>query len=58
MCLTNLESLNAILIRDGIPQSVRIEKLNDAAIYQMNILTEDKRVEDINTILENENVHT
>ena len=32
--LSNLESINALLIRDGLPQSDRLEKLNKIAIEQ------------------------
>ena len=41
VCLSNLESLNAVLIGDGITQSERLEKLNKIAINQMKILVED-----------------
>ena len=41
ICLSNLESLNAILIKDGISQKERLVKLNEIAIHQMIIL-EDK----------------
>ena len=51
VCLSNLESLNAVFINEGLQQSERLKKLNAVAISQMKILTEDKRV----TILSNEN---
>lgn len=38
ICLSNMESLNAILIEDGIPQNERLIKLNKIAIHQMEIL--------------------
>lgn len=39
--LTNLESLNAVFIRQGLPQSERLLKLNEIAISQMrSLLTE------------------
>jgi hypothetical protein len=41
VCLSNLESLNAVLINDGIDQSHRLEKLNKIAISQMKILVDD-----------------
>ena len=41
VCLSNLESLNAVLINDGIDQSQRLEKLNKIAISQMKILVDD-----------------
>lgn len=42
VCLSNLESLNAVLIGDGMEQSKRLEKLNKIAITQMKILTDDE----------------
>ncbi len=36
--LSNLESLNAEFIREGIPQSERLTKLNRIAIYQLKSL--------------------
>ncbi|MDD4440119.1 MAG: KilA-N domain-containing protein [Tissierellia bacterium] len=42
VCLSNLESLNAVLIGDGMEQSQRLEKLNKIAITQMKILTDDE----------------
>ena len=41
VCLSNLESLNAVLINDGMEQSHRLEKLNKIAISQMKILVDD-----------------
>ena len=40
ICLSNLESLNAVFINDGIPQSERLLKLNQVAISQMKVLVE------------------
>jgi hypothetical protein len=37
--LTNLESLNSVLIRQGLPQPERLRKLNEIAIRQMRVLT-------------------
>jgi hypothetical protein len=45
VCLSNLESLNAVLINDGVSQSERLEKLNAIAVSQMKILTSDVGVE-------------
>ena len=42
ICLANLESLNAVLIDEKIPQSLRLTRLNQVAIKQMRILTEEK----------------
>lgn len=41
VCLANLESLNAMLIDEGQPQSERLQKLNQIAIGQMQILLDD-----------------
>lgn len=38
ICLSNLESLNAVFIEDGIPQKERLVKLNEIAIHKMVIL--------------------
>ena len=44
VCLANLENLNAVFINDNLPQSQRLIKLNEIAIQQMRILTEDHRI--------------
>ena len=44
VCLSNLESLNAVFINEGMPQSERLAKLNAVAISQMKILTEDEGI--------------
>lgn len=36
--LTNLESINAVLIRQALPQAERLGKLNEIAITQMKSL--------------------
>ena len=36
--LSNLESINALLIRQGLSQSERLQKLNESAIHQMKSL--------------------
>jgi phage regulator Rha-like protein len=38
VCLANLESLNAEMIRQGLPQNERLIKLNEIAIIQMSSL--------------------
>ena len=38
ICLSNMESLNSVLINDGVPQSERLQKLNQIAISQMTVL--------------------
>lgn len=42
ICLSNLESLNAVFIEDGLPQKERLVKLNEIAIHQMIILEEQE----------------
>jgi len=42
-----LESLNAVLINEGVPQSERLAKLNAVAINQMRILIEDDGVKQL-----------
>jgi hypothetical protein len=44
VCLSNLESLNAVFINEGMPQAERLAKLNAIAISQMKVLTEDHRI--------------
>lgn len=39
--LTNLESYNAELIKEGVPQSERLEKLNQSAITQATSLLDN-----------------
>jgi len=47
VCLANLESLNAEFIRQNIPQSDRLIKLNEIAVTQMRILTEYNTLKEI-----------
>ena len=42
ICLANMESINSVLINDGIPQRERLIKLNQIAIQQMIVLQGDK----------------
>jgi hypothetical protein len=44
ICLSNLESINAELIRDGLCQKDRLKKLNHIAITQMSSLTEKRKL--------------
>lgn len=44
VCLANLESMNAELIRQGLAQSGRLRQLNQVAIAQMRSLLENKTV--------------
>ncbi len=41
ICLSNLENLNALFIKEGREKAERLEKLNEIAIEQMTILTKD-----------------
>ena len=43
LVMTNLEGINAELIRMGLPQSDRLKQLNSAAITQLKTLTEAAR---------------
>lgn len=38
ICLSNMESLNAVFIEQGIPQPERLIRLNRIAIRQMGVL--------------------
>lgn len=38
ICLSNMENLNAVFIHEGMPQSERLQKLNQIAIQQMTVL--------------------
>lgn len=42
--LSNLQSLNASLIQDGLDQDERLAKLNEVAIFQMQVLIESEKV--------------
>jgi len=51
VCLSNLENLNALFIRENAPQAQRLRKLNQIAIHQMKLLTDYpsiKRLEERN----------
>ncbi len=42
--LSNLESLNAVLIHQGLSQAQRLEQLNRIAIMQMKLLLGNKEI--------------
>jgi hypothetical protein len=44
VCLSNLENLNALFIRESAPQAERLRKLNQIAIHQMKLLTVDPSI--------------
>ena len=43
ICLSNMESLNAVFINEGLSQRERLIKLNQIAIQQMRILEDTNR---------------
>ena len=43
ICLSNMESLNAIFINEGLPQAERLRRLNAIAIQQMSVLEGEER---------------
>jgi hypothetical protein len=48
VCLSNLENLNALFIKEGMNQHKRLIKLNNIAISQMKILVKDRVVDKLN----------
>ena len=42
ICLSNLENINALFIKENLPQSQRLIKLNEIAIEQMKLLVLDE----------------
>ncbi len=50
VCLANLESMNAELIRQGLLQSERLKRLNIVAIAQMKSLVENKTIKKFNLL--------
>lgn len=44
VCLSNMENLNALFIKEGLSQADRLAKLNQIAINQMQLLTENHTV--------------
>ena len=51
--LANHEGINAELIRQGLPQSERLVKLNQIAIYQMQSLVGNASVKKLEANFEN-----
>jgi len=41
VCLSNLENLNALFINEGLSQAERLIRLNNIAISQMKLLTDE-----------------
>jgi len=50
VCLSNLENLNALFIQEKTPQAERLRKLNQIAIHQMKLLTEDSRIKQLEMV--------
>lgn len=48
--LINMESQNAVLVEEGLPQSERFKKLRDMAKTQMQVLLKNKAKEKINSV--------
>ena len=48
--LSNLEVLNSNMIENGISQEERLEKLNNVAIKELQLLSNDKNIVGINKI--------
>ncbi|MBF0480553.1 MAG: KilA-N domain-containing protein [Desulfovibrionaceae bacterium] len=44
VCLSNLENLNALFIVEKMPQPERLKRLNQIAIQQMQLLTQDANI--------------
>jgi len=47
VCLSNLENLNALFIQENLSQSERLHKLNQIAIHQMKLLTNNPSVKQL-----------
>jgi hypothetical protein len=45
--LSNMESINVLLIRQGLPQGERLVQLNNVAITQMRSLVENKKMKSL-----------
>jgi len=47
VCLANMENLNALFIHEGHEQSVRLKRLNQIAIEQMRLLSDDRSIQSL-----------
>jgi len=54
--LSNLESINALLIKQGLPQSERLIQLNKTAITQMKTLVENRAIKKIEWAQKNDRI--
>ena len=52
VCLSNMESINAVFISEGLSQAERLTKLNEIAINQMKVLLYDAGVNELPDIIE------
>lgn len=50
LVMTNLENLNAYLIKQGVSQAERMQKLRDTVIYQLSTLSSGKSIKRLNEI--------
>ena len=57
VCLVNLENLNSVYINEGINSKDRLVKLNNIAIHQMTLLTEDNRIKKIENIAKDKKLY-
>ena len=57
VCLVNLENLNSVYINEGIEQRGRLVKLNNIAIHQMTLLTQDNRIKKLENITKNQKLY-
>lgn len=53
LVLANIESMNAEFIHMGLPQATRLQRLNEIAIRQMNVLTRLVNTETVQAMLPN-----
>jgi hypothetical protein len=44
VCLSNLENFNSLFIKEGMDNFMRLEKLNNIAIEQMTLLTDNSGI--------------
>ena len=57
VCLVNLENLNSVYINEGINSKDRLVKLNNIAIHQMTLLTEDNLIKKIENIAKDKKLY-
>ena len=57
VCLVNLENLNSVYINEGISPKDRLVKLNNIAIHQITLLTEDNRIKKLENIADDKKLY-